>query len=659
MTRGRCAALAAANVAVTGSLRRSHSTFRRNSQAFFLPERYSLCLLPLELETDITAHVLPQTPALQLLSVTGCTIVILCLPLRLLAAATAASLPSPATDSDSPRLMHAAAPAMQVLSMTGCTIVILCLPLRLLAAATAASLPSPATDSDSPRLMHAAASRHAAAGQSTDVKWRVARRLIVPRRCGVYRQQRQQLDAADASLRAALRIQRPVERGAPPLSFIASSLGRPGRGPMSSLSSVGGPQQASRLVEIRPFSNERGAPQPLQLSGLPKARGFFHSAPPAGGPPFPASSDPTAAYSSLSSTQDGGPPQHSSNSSSGNSSHYSSSSNSSSCSSSGRGTQLPRIHDLRVFERILHLSSGSGVGTPESGGVSFEASAMSGAAATAGRVVLLVLNQPLPRYFDRLLRNASLVVAADGAANHLLNVYRCAENQQQQQQQQPQKQQRQQQVEQEGEPVAEGVGSRQGQQKLEVTASSSSSGLSNAGIQTPRLPACICGDLDSSLTESLSFFQSRGVPILKMDDQETTDLEKTFSFAAKKFGFSEADLLLVVGAIGGRFDHSVASISFLFKILSSSSSSSNSNSSSSRSSMPQVVLLGGNNVCLLLQKGENEVLLTEKVFSSACALLPMGSEVKHVKSDGLFWNVKGESLRIGGLISSSNKVGSN
>lgn len=150
--------------------------------------------------------------------------------------------------------------------------------------------------------------------------------------------------------------------------------------------------------------------------------------------------------------------------------------------------------------------------------------------------------------------------------------------------------------------------------------------------------------------------------------------------------------------------------------------------------MSQVILLGECNACLLLPEGDNEVLLSDGVFSEACGLLPMGGsccfisllipqatvdslttqpslthwrthtqttggilmeparapeistsparmaarldgatvscsvvgtpdvvytagEVRNVTTEGLKWNVKGEPLRVGGLISSSNIVG--
>lgn len=242
-------------------------------------------------------------------------------------------------------------------------------------------------------------------------------------------------------------------------------------------------------------------------------------------------------------------------------------------------------------------------------------------------MVLLILNRPVPAYFERLLRGASLVVAADGAANHLLPLYRDAEARVQ-----PQRQQ---------------------QAGSSLTSNNTSSAfLSAAGtnVYTPMLPACICGDIDSSNAEALAFFEARGVPVVRMEDQQKTDLEKTFLFASAKFAFNAQDTVLIIGAIGGRFDHSVASVSFLHKL---------DVSGKAERGLPQVVLIGDNNMCLLLKAGANQVLVPDSVFSAVCGLLPMAGTVRSVTSRGLRWNLEETALSMEGLVSSSNQRLSN
>ena len=55
--------------------------------------------------------------------------------------------------------------------------------------------------------------------------------------------------------------------------------------------------------------------------------------------------------------------------------------------------------------------------------------------------------------------------------------------------------------------------------------------------------------------QALSFFEARGVPIIRLEDQEKTDLEKTFAFAAEKYIFSPADTILVVGGYDSMLPH--------------------------------------------------------------------------------------------------------
>lgn len=173
--------------------------------------------------------------------------------------------------------------------------------------------------------------------------------------------------------------------------------------------------------------------------------------------------------------------------------------------STSSSSRPPRIHDLRILESILYprrqaLATRTVEIDRSSGAVPSAASDDAIAAEGGGRIILLVLNQPTPSYFDRLLNGASLVVAADGAANHLLHVYRSAERKFQQQQRQQPSQLQHQNV---GGPQVEGPsGFRHGvPQHLSPQLGSGSPSALWADIRTPLLPACICGDIDSSSSE--------------------------------------------------------------------------------------------------------------------------------------------------------------
>ncbi|OEH80656.1 putative thiamin pyrophosphokinase [Cyclospora cayetanensis] len=281
--------------------------------------------------------------------------------------------------------------------------------------------------------------------------------------------------------------------------------------------------------------------------------------------------------------------------------------------SSNKSRNPSLIHDLRGLEHLFKPSSTDQRSTSALPGEE-PSSCVSSTAATAspadfkdkGRIILLVLNRPLPAYFDRMLESASLVIAADGAANHLLHVYRAAEHKPQQ-------------------PLT----CRQGSERLSnsrcqkaekqppVRSGDSAGGPArDAGGNPPILPTCICGDIDSLGRQALSFFSARGVPVVRLEDQDKPDLEKAFAFACEKHNFRPQDTVIIVGAIGGRFDHSIASISFLHKIHKASSAATRA--------PPKVLLLGGYNACILLEAGEHEILLPDGVFTEACGLLPLG-----------------------------------
>ncbi|CDJ31804.1 uncharacterized protein EMH_0069880 [Eimeria mitis] len=113
---------------------------------------------------------------------------------------------------------------------------------------------------------------------------------------------------------------------------------------------------------------------------------------------------------------------------------------------SSNDRMLTTVHDLRFLETVLrHREISAAPAYAEAAAVETKAEDASAAASGRGRVVVLLLNRPFPSYVHCLLENASLVVAADGAANHMLPLYRAVEAKQQQQQQQQEQEVQQQQ----------------------------------------------------------------------------------------------------------------------------------------------------------------------------------------------------------------------
>lgn len=75
------------------------------------------------------------------------------------------------------------------------------------------------------------------------------------------------------------------------------------------------------------------------------------------------------------------------------------------------------------------------------------------------------------------------------------------------------------------------------------------------------IPQYIIGDLDSITTETFSFFKEKVNKIVKLKDQESTDIEKSLNQAIR-LKYKE---IILLSCIGDRLDHSLGNISILLK----------------------------------------------------------------------------------------------
>ena len=90
--------------------------------------------------------------------------------------------------------------------------------------------------------------------------------------------------------------------------------------------------------------------------------------------------------------------------------------------------------------------------------------------------------------------------------------------------------------------------------------------LNNIELDT-MLPNVLVGDFDSVSPTALEVAKKTSVRMEKSDCQDTTDFQKAIKAIEE---YSSADFkqhmrIIVVGAIDGRFDHTVASISVLYE----------------------------------------------------------------------------------------------
>ena len=139
----------------------------------------------------------------------------------------------------------------------------------------------------------------------------------------------------------------------------------------------------------------------------------------------------------------------------------------------------------------------------------------------------------------------------------------------------------------------------------------------NTRYQTNHLPDIVIGDLDS-LTNSECRF-------IKISDQNSTDFEKCLNYI-------NVANVIVVGALGGRLDHTLANIQTIVK------------------SPKNVVLVDKVNTAFRLKNGLNTINCKSGL---KCGLIPFRKT--NIVTTGLEYNLDGE-YEFGEFISTSNQT---
>ncbi|KAF6250654.1 thiamine pyrophosphokinase [Scenedesmus sp. NREL 46B-D3] len=138
------------------------------------------------------------------------------------------------------------------------------------------------------------------------------------------------------------------------------------------------------------------------------------------------------------------------------------------------------------------------------------------------------------------------------------------------------------------------------------------------------LPDLIKGDLDSVRADVTDFYTSRGVPFIDLSsDQETTDLEKCLLFLEGRLPrkrLQQDHLILVLGALGGRLDHTLANLNTLY-------------------CYPHlnITLWGEGNLVRLLRAGRS-VIKPSRLEGPTCGLVPLARPAT-ASSKGLKWDL--------------------
>lgn len=160
------------------------------------------------------------------------------------------------------------------------------------------------------------------------------------------------------------------------------------------------------------------------------------------------------------------------------------------------------------------------------------------------------------------------------------------------------------------------------------------------------LPNLIVGDMDSIRPDVLGYYSNRGVEVVdKGHDQETTDLHKcianvTSQLQAKESGGSreEDEWIVAAGGLGGRLDHELAALSTLHTFM----------------EWP-IILMGPQSLAFVVAPGRWTIKPDFTLESRTCGLIPLQGSAT-VSTRGLRWDLASDTMRFGGLVSTSNHL---
>ncbi|CAI9096452.1 OLC1v1032606C2 [Oldenlandia corymbosa var. corymbosa] len=159
-------------------------------------------------------------------------------------------------------------------------------------------------------------------------------------------------------------------------------------------------------------------------------------------------------------------------------------------------------------------------------------------------------------------------------------------------------------------------------------------------------PDAIKGDMDSVRDDVVHFYKDLGTTIVDAShDQDTTDLHKCVLYIHNNIpDLQNSNLcILVVGALGGRFDHELGNINVLYNF-----------------STVRLILLNDDCLIQLLPcTHRHEIHIDSHFKGQHCGLAPVGMPSRNTTTTGLQWNLSNTEMKFGGLVSTSNIVREN
>lgn len=163
------------------------------------------------------------------------------------------------------------------------------------------------------------------------------------------------------------------------------------------------------------------------------------------------------------------------------------------------------------------------------------------------------------------------------------------------------------------------------------------------------LPDAIVGDMDSLSEEVATYYQRKGVQIIKDPDQYSTDFTKCLKWIsnARLNGVDgpSRDLDIVVcGGLGGRVDQGFSQIHHLYL------ASDNPELLNGR-----IYLLSEQSLTFILSEGHNVVSIEPGYFEENVGIIPVLGPAR-LTTKGLEWDVEDWLTEFGGQLSTSNHI---
>lgn len=170
----------------------------------------------------------------------------------------------------------------------------------------------------------------------------------------------------------------------------------------------------------------------------------------------------------------------------------------------------------------------------------------------------------------------------------------------------------------------------------------------------PLIPEYIAGDLDSIDDIVLERFRSLGTAIVHDPNQDNNDAEKCIKLSLEiiknKPIEDEVISLVLFGAFGGRLDQEMASFHTAFRFK------DNFNRIILLDQLNEAFILPPDVKNLIYPKSKEDITKTSESEGPVCGLIPLFGRADSVFTKGLKWNLQGQGLQFGDLISSSNEI---